>query len=51
MGACLSCCECGRCKYIYKKIIKCSQCGRANLKNERVCKKCGAVLEPNKVFK
>lgn len=48
MGACLSCSECGRCKYIYKQIIKCPKCGRANRKDEKICRKCGALLGINK---
>lgn len=50
MGTCLSCNECGICKSINKKIIKCPKCRRANLKDKKICKRCGAVLEPNKGF-
>ncbi|QDR82725.1 hypothetical protein SPTER_41550 [Sporomusa termitida] len=51
MGTCLSCSECGRCKNINSKIIKCPNCGRANLKDEKICKRCAVALEPNKVLK
>lgn len=51
MALCYSCSDCGRCKHIYNKIIKCPKCGSANLKDKKICKKCGAVLEPNKDVK
>ncbi|WP_434510323.1 zinc-ribbon domain-containing protein [Desulfitobacterium sp. AusDCA] len=30
------------------QIIKCPKCGASNLRDKKICKKCGAVLEPNK---
>lgn len=48
MPLCYSCSDCGRCKYIYTQIIKCPKCGASNLRDKKICKKCGAVLEPNK---
>lgn len=45
MPLCYSCSDCGRCKNLYNKIIKCPKCGFSNLRDKKVCKKCGAVLE------
>ncbi|WP_425805689.1 zinc-ribbon domain-containing protein [Desulfitobacterium sp. Sab5] len=49
MPLCYSCSDCGRCKNLYNQIIKCPKCGSSNLRDKKICKKCGAVLELNKV--
>jgi len=50
MALCMSCNDCGRCKNIYKQIIKCPKCNTTNRKDKKICKKCGAVLQPDRVW-